>query len=94
VAIGLFNSILFPCIFSLGVNGLGRYSINGSSVLIMFIVGGAIIPFDVLNYSTVSYKAAFLIPLLCYVYILVYGKSLSVFEMNEEILEEQEAVKY
>lgn len=89
VAIGLFNSILFPCIFALGVNGIGRYSLNGSSVLIMFIVGGAIIPFDVLNYSTVSYKAAFIIPLLCYLYILIYGKSLSHFEIKDELMEKE-----
>jgi FHS family L-fucose permease-like MFS transporter len=82
VAVGLFNSILFPCIFSLGVNGLGKFSLDGSAILIMFIVGGAVIPFNVLNYSYISYKIAFIIPLFCYLYILIYGKKLSQFEVN------------
>ncbi|MCU0428645.1 MAG: sugar MFS transporter [Cytophagaceae bacterium] len=88
VAVGLFNSVLFPCIFSLGVNGLGKFSLDGSAILIMFIVGGAVIPFNVLNYSFISYKIAFIIPLCCYVYILVYGKKLSYFEVQEPIVKQ------
>lgn len=85
VLIGLFNSVLFPCIFSLGVNGLGRFSLDGSAVLIMFIVGGAVIPFNVLNYSYISYKIAFVIPLMCYIYIAVYGRVLSQFEIRDDL---------
>jgi FHS family L-fucose permease-like MFS transporter len=79
VAVGFFNSILFPAIFTLGVNGLGKFSEDGSSVLIMSIVGGAIIPFNVINFSYVSYKIAFLIVIVCYFYIALYGLKLSKF---------------
>jgi FHS family L-fucose permease-like MFS transporter len=78
--IGLFNSILFPTIFSLGVNGLGKYSINGSAILIMFIAGGSLIPFMVGNFSYVNYGVAFIIPLICYMYVGLYGLKLSKFE--------------
>ena len=41
---GLFCSVMWPCIFSLGVGGLGKYTSQGSALLIMMILGGAIIP--------------------------------------------------
>ncbi len=85
VCVGLFNSILFPSLFTLGVNGLGKFSIDGSAILIMFIVGGAVIPFNVLNYSYVSYQIAFIIPIICYVYIGLYGYKFSKFEVRDEL---------
>ncbi len=88
VIVGLFNSILFPSIFTLGVNGLGKFSIDGSAVLIMFIVGGAVIPFNVLNYSYVSYKIAFIIPVMCYIYIMIYGWRLSKFDKRDDLRDE------
>jgi FHS family L-fucose permease-like MFS transporter len=90
VCVGLFNSILFPSIFTLGVNGLGRYSIDGSAILIMFIVGGAVIPFNVINYSYKSYQLAFLIPVVCYLYIAVYGYRLSKFEVRDDLKDHHE----
>src|SRR5690606_21806019 len=44
VSIGLFNSIMFPTIFALSIRGLGRYTSQGASYLVMAIVGGAIVP--------------------------------------------------
>jgi FHS family L-fucose permease-like MFS transporter len=85
VCVGLFNSILFPSLFTLGLNGLGKFSIDGSAILIMFIVGGAVIPFNVINYSYVNYQIAFLIPILCYIYIGIYGHRLSKFEIKDEL---------
>jgi MFS transporter, FHS family, L-fucose permease len=85
VCVGLFNSILFPSLFTLGVNGLGKFSIDGSAVLIMFIVGGAVIPFNVINYSYVSYQIAFIIPIICYIYIGLYGYRFSKFELRDEL---------
>ncbi|HVD99225.1 MAG TPA: sugar MFS transporter [Cytophagaceae bacterium] len=85
VCVGLFNSILFPSLFTLGVNGLGKFSIDGSAILIMFIVGGAVVPFNVLNYSYVSYQIAFIIPIICYVYIGLYGYRFSRFEIRDEL---------
>jgi MFS transporter, FHS family, L-fucose permease len=96
--VGLFNSILFPSIFTLGTNGLGKFSLNGSAVLIMSIVGGAVIPFMVRNFSDMkdfprdlSLQLAFIIPMLCYLYIVLYGLKLSKFEKNETALNEVSA---
>lgn len=88
--VGLFNSILFPSIFSLGINGLGKFSLNGSAVLIMSIVGGAVISFMVRNFSLMkgfppelSRQLAFIIPVICYAYIVLYGLKLSRFPKRE-----------
>lgn len=70
VAIGFFNSILFPCIFTMGIDGLGQYSEEGSSVMVMAIVGGAIIPFLV---ALLDSNLAFSIVVLCYLYISFFG---------------------
>jgi len=87
--VGLFNSILFPAIFALGVNGLGKFSEEGSSVLIMFIVGGAVIPFMVKNFSYVNYHVAFIIPIICYFYITLYGLKLSKYEKESTVIEKE-----
>jgi FHS family L-fucose permease-like MFS transporter len=71
--VGLFNSILFPCIFALGIDGLGRFSEEGSSILIMSIVGGAIIPMVWGNLSDVSLSAAFGLIIVCYLYVSYFG---------------------
>ncbi|MBX9850146.1 MAG: sugar MFS transporter [Cytophagaceae bacterium] len=91
-AVGLFNSILFPSIFALGINGLGKFSLDGSSVLIMSIVGGAVIPFVVRNFSQMkdfppelSQQLAFIIPVICYLYIVLYGLKFSRFEKKDDI---------
>jgi FHS family L-fucose permease-like MFS transporter len=84
VAVGLFNSILFPCIFTMGIDGLGRFSEEGSSLLIMSIVGGAVIPFIVANLieadNTSSVKIAFLVPIACYLFIVFFGLKGSRYE--------------
>jgi FHS family L-fucose permease-like MFS transporter len=74
IAIGLFNSIMFPTIFTLAIKDLGKYTSQGSSLLVMAIVGGAILP-PVMGIlvDAVGYQKAFLFPALCYVYILYYG---------------------
>lgn len=74
VAIGLFNSIMFPTIFTLGVARLGPLTNKASSLLIMAIVGGAIIPFlQGLLADRIGLHLSFILPLLCYGYILFYG---------------------
>jgi len=88
--VGLFNSILFPAIYALGVNGLGKFSEEGSSVLILFIVGGAIIPFMVKNFSYVNYHVAFLIPVICYFYMALYGLKLSRYEKEDSLVKEEQ----
>ena len=45
IAVGLFNSIMFPTIFTLALRGLGEHTSQGSGILCMAIVGGALVPF-------------------------------------------------
>ena len=76
LAVGLFNSIMFPTIFSLGVAELGPLTGNGSGVLNMAIVGGAILPvIQGVIADHVGIHHAFLLPVICYLYILSYGLS-------------------
>lgn len=74
VAIGLFNSIMFPTIFALSIERLGPLTNKGSSLLIMAIVGGAVVPYlqGVLA-DHIGVQASFILPLLCYGYIIFYG---------------------
>ncbi len=74
LAIGLFNSIMFPTIFSLASEGLGKRASEGSGIICMAIVGGAVVPLMTGHIADVwTLKAALLIPALCYAAILAYG---------------------
>jgi MFS transporter, FHS family, L-fucose permease len=75
IAVGLFNSIMFPCIFTLGIADLGPLTGRGSSLLVAAIVGGAIIPVvqGKIADSSIGVHHAFLLPVLCYVYISFFG---------------------
>jgi FHS family L-fucose permease-like MFS transporter len=74
VAIGLFNSIMFPTIFSLGIERLGPLTGKASSLLIMAIVGGALVPYlQGVFADHIGIQHAFFLPLLCYLYIAFYG---------------------
>ncbi len=74
VSIGLFNSIMFPNIFTLGIEGLGPLTGRASSLLIMAIVGGAIIPVaQGALADAFGVHHAFILPLLCYIYIVFYA---------------------
>ncbi len=74
--IGLFNSIMFPTIFSLGIAGLGHHTGKGSGILCMAIVGGALIPvLQGVIADAIGIHHAFILPLLCYLYIAYYGLS-------------------
>lgn len=74
IAIGLFNSIMFPTIFALGIERLGPMTSKASSLLIMAIVGGAILPFVQGVFADhIGLQHAFFLPLLCYLYIVFYG---------------------
>lgn len=75
IAVGLCNSIMFPTIFALGVQGLGRLTSVGSSLLVMAIVGGAIMPVVVgMMADQAGLKAAMVLPALCYAYIAWFAK--------------------
>lgn len=76
LAIGLCNSIMFPTIFALGIDGLGRHTGAGSGVLCMAIVGGALVPVlqgFIADHATLL--VSFLVPAVCYAYIAWYGLS-------------------
>ncbi|WP_299825965.1 sugar MFS transporter [uncultured Pontibacter sp.] len=75
IAIGLFNSVMFPTIFDLAIKGLGRNTSQGSSLLVMAIVGGAIIPPLQGLFADVSgnLQLSFVVPMLCYAFIVYYG---------------------
>ncbi|MDY6946684.1 MAG: sugar MFS transporter [Pseudomonadota bacterium] len=74
LAIGLFNSIMFPTIFTLGVARLGRHTGEGSGVLCMAIVGGALVPvLQGFFADTIGLLASFFVPAICYAYIVFYG---------------------
>jgi MFS transporter, FHS family, L-fucose permease len=74
LAVGLFNSIMFPTIFTLALEGLGRHTGQGSGILCMAIVGGAIVPVIQGAFAdTIGIQMAFFLPILCYAYIAFYG---------------------
>jgi len=76
IAIGLFNSIMFPTIFALGIERLGPLTSKASSLLIMAIVGGAIVPWvQGVFADRIGLQHAFFLPLLCYLYVVFYGLS-------------------
>jgi len=74
LAVGFFNSIMFPTIFSLGVAELGPLTGSGSGIMNMAIVGGAILPvIQGAIADTFGLHHAFFIPVICYLYILFYA---------------------
>jgi len=75
LAVGLFNSIMFPTIFTLSLEGLGDLKAQASGLLCMAIVGGAIIPFVFGSLiDGFGFKTAFILTILCYGYILFFGR--------------------
>ena len=74
LSVGLLNSIMFPTIFTLAVAGLGRVTEQGSGILCMAIVGGAILPYATGAIAdSAGIQRAFFIPAICYAYIAWYG---------------------
>lgn len=74
ILVGFFNSIMFPSIFTLGVAELGPLTGDGSGVMIMAIVGGAIVPL-VQGWiaDRIGIHHAFFLPVICYIYILFFA---------------------
>ncbi|WHI46121.1 sugar MFS transporter [Microbulbifer sp. JMSA004] len=76
LAVGLCNSIMFPTIFSLALAKLGPSTSQGSGILCLAIVGGAIVPLlQGLLADQIGIQLAFVLPIFCYLYILYYGLS-------------------
>jgi FHS family L-fucose permease-like MFS transporter len=78
IGIGFFHSIMFPTIFALSIKGLGAYTKLGSSLLVMSIIGGAVLPAAMGYVSDASnIQRALIVPLVCYLYILKFALSVS-----------------
>ena len=74
ISVGLFNSVMFPSIFTVGLTGLGPMTSKGSSLMVAAIVGGALIPLAEGHLADkIGVQHAFIIPAVCYVYIALFG---------------------
>jgi FHS family L-fucose permease-like MFS transporter len=72
--VGIFNSIMFPSIFTLGIQDLGPLTSKGSSLLIAAIVGGALIPLGTGALADkIGLHPSFIVPAICYIYIAIFG---------------------
>jgi FHS family L-fucose permease-like MFS transporter len=79
-----FMSIMFPTIFALSIDGIGRETKLGSSVLVMSIVGGAVMtPIMGLVADHAGMRIGFLIPLACFAFVAAYGASWRVLKARD-----------
>ncbi len=73
---GLFCSVMWPCIFSLATSGLGKYTSQGASFLIMMILGGALIPplqGKLADIAGIGIHSSYWISVLCFAYLAFYA---------------------
>lgn len=74
IGIGLFNSIMWSNIFTLAISGLGKHTSQGSSLLVMAILGGALVPVvQGMMADAYGVHLSFIVPIFCYLYIAFYG---------------------
>ena len=74
LAVGFCNSIMFPSIFTLGIQDLGPLTSKGSSLLIASILGGAIIPkLQGILANHIGLQPSFIVPAICYIYVAIFG---------------------
>jgi FHS family L-fucose permease-like MFS transporter len=74
ILVGLFNSVMFPSIFTLGIAELGPLTGDGSGVLVMAIVGGAVIPLlEGVLADRFGIQHSLFLPVICYLYITYYA---------------------
>jgi FHS family L-fucose permease-like MFS transporter len=87
IAVGLFNSIMFPTIFSMALHGLGKLTGQGSGILCMAIVGGALVPFaQGFLADHIGLQWSFFVPVFCYAYILYFGlRYANLYQQNEQM---------
>lgn len=85
LAVGLFNSIMFPTIFTISLKGLGEYKPQASGVLCTAIVGGAVMP-PLYGFLTDSFdfKPALLLMVVCYLYILLFARKSDALILQSE----------
>jgi len=76
ISIGLFNSIMWSNVFTLAIRGLGEYTSQASSLLVMAILGGALVPLlQGALADAVGIQTSFVLPIICYAFICYYGLS-------------------
>ncbi len=74
LGIGIFNSIMFSNIYTLSIAGLGKYTSQGSSLLVMAILGGAIVPvIQGALADQIGVQTSLILPVVCYLYIVSFG---------------------
>jgi FHS family L-fucose permease-like MFS transporter len=75
ILVGFCNSLMFPTIFSLGTEGLGEQTPQGSGILCTAIVGGALVPlmYGAMADVTGSLRVALIVPVVCYAIIAMFG---------------------
>jgi FHS family L-fucose permease-like MFS transporter len=74
LGVGLVNSVMFPTIFTLAIEGLGEATAQGSGILCMAIVGGAVVPLCQGRLADIlGLQHSYLLPVVCYLYIVYYG---------------------
>jgi len=73
ISVGLFHSIMFPTIFTLGIKGLGPLTEEGSGLLIMAIAGGALVYFQGKFADAYGLQTSFIICAICELYVLFYA---------------------
>lgn len=72
---GLFCSIMWPCIFALSINGLGKYTSQGSSFLVMMILGGAIIPpIQGILAEVIGIHTSYWVAVACFIYLTFFAQ--------------------
>jgi FHS family L-fucose permease-like MFS transporter len=81
--VGFCNSIMFPTIFSLAIQALGKHTSQGSGILCLAIVGGAIVPLiQGMLADNIGVQLSYLLPIVCYAFIAYYGISGSKVKTN------------
>ncbi|WP_379091576.1 hypothetical protein [Pedobacter sp. UC225_65] len=75
IGIAFFMSIMFPTIFSIGIEGLGHNTKIGSSLIVMSIVGGAALPpvLGLISDSTQNIQYGYIVPLVCFLVVFMFG---------------------
>ncbi len=85
VAIGLFNSIMWSNIFTLAIDKLGKYTSQGSSLLVMGILGAAIVPwFQGFVADHIGVQHSYIVPVFCFAYLVFYGWKVRQLELKSE----------
>ena len=94
ISVGLFCSILWPCIFTLAISGLGKNTSQGSSFLIMMIMGGGIISWlQGFVSEFIGIKYSYIVGVFCFLYLVFYAWKVNLILKNEGIILDKKQVE-